>query len=104
MNNKITNPETEVSKGLELNDKDYLTNLLVLLKDMEKNLVVMLTELSNEKLYNIFEKMFLEMSHRQRKCYELAFKNGWYPIEAATSTKIKKELKTLNNELVNLDK
>ena len=37
MNNKISNPKTEVPKGKALNDKDYLDSALSLLKNMEKN-------------------------------------------------------------------
>ena len=36
MNNKILNPKTEVSKGINLNDKDYINELLSCLKEMEK--------------------------------------------------------------------
>ena len=36
-NNKITNPKTEVPIGIEMNEKDYLTCLLGILKELEKN-------------------------------------------------------------------
>ena len=36
--NKIKNPKTEVSKGISLNEKDYLNTLLSCLKEMSKNL------------------------------------------------------------------
>jgi len=50
MSNEINNKKKEVPTGITLNDKDYLTTLLTLLKDMEKNLAVALTEASNENL------------------------------------------------------
>ena len=31
--NKICNPKTEVPKGLELNDKDYVESILTVCKD-----------------------------------------------------------------------
>ena len=37
MNNKISNPKTEVPKGINLNDKDYTNELLSCLKEMENN-------------------------------------------------------------------
>ena len=37
MNSKISNPKVEVSKGIGFNDKDYITWLLNILKEMEKN-------------------------------------------------------------------
>ena len=41
--NKISNPKMEVAKGMNLNDKDYITCLLLTLKCMEKNYVIALT-------------------------------------------------------------
>ena len=52
MNNSISNPKTEVSKGTSLNDKDYMNSLLGTLKEMVKNYAVALTEASNKNLYN----------------------------------------------------
>ena len=49
--NKVSNPKTEVSKGIKMNDKDYVTCLISCLKDMEKNYVIAMTEASNENLY-----------------------------------------------------
>ena len=34
-NNKISNPKTEVPIGIEMNEKDYLTCLLGILKELE---------------------------------------------------------------------
>ena len=51
-NNKISNPKTEVPTGRTLNDKDYLNCLLTTLKEMGKNYATVLTEASNENLYN----------------------------------------------------
>ena len=33
-NNKISNPKTEVPSGIEMNEKDYLTCLLGILKEL----------------------------------------------------------------------
>ena len=52
MNSKISNPKVEVSKGIGFNDKDYITWLLNILKEMEKNYVIMMSEASNEKFYD----------------------------------------------------
>ena len=55
MNNKICNTKKEVPTGIELNDKDYMTQFLSILKDLEKNMTVALTEASNEKLYEAYK-------------------------------------------------
>ena len=43
MNNEICNQEKEVTKGLELNDKDYINILLTYLKEMSKNYTISMT-------------------------------------------------------------
>ena len=102
-NSNINNKKKNVPTGINLNDKDYLTNLLTLLKDMEKNLTVALTECSNEKLYKELKTMFDEYSAIQREAYELMFKNGWYQLECAPKAKVSNLLSNLNSELNDLE-
>lgn len=102
MNNKICNPKTEVSSGTNLNDKDYLNSVLSLLKDMEKNYTVVLTETSNEYLFNKYEEIFDKIKMLQRETFELAFKKGWYVLEKADDTKINEKYNTLNQEFNDL--
>ena len=101
---KIENPETKVPKGMELNERDYLTSLLTCLKDMEKNYTIALTEASCENLYNIHLDAFLNIASLQREVYELMFKNGWYKLETADETKINEKHQTLSQELNDLKK
>lgn len=103
MNSNINNKKTEVPTGISLNDKDYLTNLLTLLKDMEKNLAIALTESSNENLYKEYKKMFDEYSIFQRKAYELMYKLGWYQLEKATKTKVSTLLNDLETQFTDLN-
>jgi len=99
MNNKISNQKKEVPTGIMLNDKDYMTNLLSILKCMEKDMATALTEASNEKLYDEYKKIFDTTSIFQRQAYELMFKFGWYPLETASKTKIESQYKNLKKEL-----
>lgn len=102
MNNKICNTKKEVPTGTTLNDKDYLTHLLSMLKDYEKNMAVVLTEASNEKLYKEFLVMFDTIAEFQRDAYELMFKYGWYTLEAASNSKIDTLHKNLKTEIDSL--
>lgn len=102
-NNKISNPKTEVPKGINLNDKDYIGDLLSCLKCMEKDLTVALTEASNEILYNEYKAMYDNISSMQRETYELMFKNGWYELEKAETNKINEKYNMLNQELTDLN-
>ena len=97
-NNKICNPKVEVPKGINLNDKDYLTILLTCLKDMEKNYVIALTEVSNENLYSKYVEIFNSLSSLQREVYEMMFRNGWYQLEKAEDDKVSQKYQTLNQE------
>lgn len=102
-NNKISNPKTETPTGIKMNDKDYLTCLLTILKDMEKNYSLAMTEASNESLYKSYRSIFEELSKLQRETYELMFQNGWYCLEQAETTKVDEKYQTLSQEYQDLE-
>lgn len=101
--NQISNPKTEVSQGIELNDKDYITSLLTCLKDMEKNYTIAMTEASCEKLHNEYNNIFTQIAELQRLTYETMFKNGWYTLEKAENTKINTKFQMLLQEYQDLN-
>ena len=103
MNNKISNPKTEVPSGIEMNEKDYLTCLLGILKELEKNYTIALTEASNEHLYQSYFSTFKEISSLQREVYELMFQNGWYALEKIDNTKINEKHQLLCKEYQDLN-
>lgn len=103
MNNEISNPQTEVSKGIELNEKDYINCLLSTLKEMSKNYVISMTEASNEALYNRYKEIFNKISELQRETYEVMFKKGWYKLEKAEQQKISNKYNTLKKEYEELE-
>ncbi len=102
-NNQIKNPKVETSKGVNLNEKDYLNSLLSCLKEMVKNYAISLTEASNETLYEEYKNMFLEYSSLQREVYELMFRKGWYVLEKAEDEKIMTKHQCLNQEFTDLN-
>ena len=103
MSTKISNQKTEVPTGIQLNDKDYATCLLSSLKDMEKNYVIAMSEASNEKLYQQYEKTFLKIANLQRTTYEVMFKKGWYCLEKAPQQKISEKMNMLSKEYKDLN-
>lgn len=103
MNNQIQNLKIEVPAGTKLNDKDYLNSLLSSLKEMIRNYAVVLTEVSNENLYNIYKETFDKYVQLQREVFELAFRKGWYTLEVAESNKISEKYLTLNKEYIDLN-
>ena len=100
---KISNSKLEVEKGMNLNDKDYMTQLLSIVKAMEKNTTVFLTEASNEKLFSKIDKIFNSYKNLQRNIFESMFRKGFYELEAVEEKKINEKLKTLNQDLESLD-
>ena len=102
-NNEICNPKTEVPKGIALNDKDYMNSLLSTLKEMVKGYALVLTEASNENLYNQYKVMFDEYAKLQREVFEIMFRKGWYSLEAAEGQKIATKYQTLKQEFNDLN-
>lgn len=103
MNNKICNPKADVPNTNKMNDKDYITTMLSLEKAMVKDFAVVLTEASNNDLYNDYYEMFDEVINMQREIYDLMFKKGWYCLEKAEEMKITQKLNTLEQEFSQLE-
>lgn len=99
MNNQISNPKVEVPSGLQLNDKDYITSLLSCLKEMAKNYTLVMTEASNESLFEIYHNTFERIISLQREVYELMFRKGWYSLEKVEDNKISNKYQMLSQEL-----
>ena len=88
---------------VNLQDKDYLNILLILLKDTEKNLSTALTEASNENLYAEYKSMFDGISELQRNAYELMYKFGWYQLEEVEANKVSNLIETLEQDISSLE-
>ena len=98
MMSKIQNKVVEVPNGIELNEKDYCVCLLSTLKEMEKNYAIAMTEASNEWLYDIYKKTFIDLSNFQRELYLLMFQQGWYVLENVESKKINDKYNMLESD------
>ncbi|WLR41347.1 spore coat protein [Bacillus carboniphilus] len=85
---KIGNPETPISKTPEMNERDYVNDLLATEKYMTGSYCTALNEMSHESLYKDIQTIFNETQNCQREIYDLMFKNGWYKLEPAETTKI----------------
>lgn len=98
-NKKVCNEQTKVPATIEMNDKNYLTDMLETEKNMSVNMTIALNEASNETLFKELFTMFLEIKESQRTLYELAFEKGWYTLEEAEQTKVSEKAKMLAKEL-----
>ena len=97
MNNKVQNPKTEVSANSNMNDRDFLNDILESEKNMSVNYTYALNEASNEELFKRIYDMFIHIKETQRNLFELSFKKGWYTLEKAEENKINEEINTLSN-------
>lgn len=102
MNNQISNQKVEVPNGTGLNDKDYITSLILCLKEMSKNYVIAMTEASNEALYEKYSIIFNQIINLQRETYEVMFRKGWYTLEKADTNKVSSKHQMLTQELNSL--
>ena len=97
--NKIQNEKVEVPVGVELNDENYLNDILATLKGMVSNYANVLNEASNMNYYNTIKTIFDETSTLQRNFFDDLFQRGWYCLEEAESTKINEAITKLQPKL-----
>ena len=98
MNKEISNTMIEVEEGIELNDKDYISDLLTTLKAIVKDYTVALTEASNEELFSKYKEMYDKLLNLQRETFEVMFRCGFYKLEEVTSTKVSEKYQILLKE------
>lgn len=99
MSSKVCCDEIKVSKTLDLNDRDYLNDILYNEKTILVNTATALTEASNDKLKKEIMKFFETIEQLQRETYELAWNNGWYVLEESEKNKISQKEKDLKKKL-----
>jgi spore coat protein CotF len=86
--NQIQNPETQVPKTPQMNDRDFLNDMLTTEKYMTSAYSIFLHEASHQQLYQDMMNIFTETQNCQRELYNLMFKKGWYKLEAADPQKL----------------
>jgi spore coat protein CotF len=86
--NKIQNPETQVPKTPEMNDRDFINEVLATEKYMTASYCTALNECSHDALYQDVLSIFTETQNMQRELYNMMFKKGWYGLEAAEQQKL----------------
>lgn len=86
--NKIQNPATQVPKTPEMNDRDFINDMLATEKYMTNSYSTALNEASHNSLYQDILQIFTETQNCQRELFTLMFKKGWYGFEAADVQKL----------------
>jgi len=101
-NNKVENPKQQVEETIQLNDCDYLNDILQSEKCMVKDISIALTEASCDYITNIFYDIFDEVLEMQKRAFNLMFKKGWYSLESAEETKIDQKYQELQQKITQL--
>ncbi len=85
---KIQNPETQVPKTPQMNDRDFANDLLSYEKYMTAGYSTALNEASHQHLYEDLLAIFNETQNCQRELFNVMFQKGWYKFEAESEQKI----------------
>ena len=96
---KISNPQVDVPKTNEMNDRDYINSLLEIEKNLSNNLSIALNEASCDKLFNFEFLLFTETKGMARDLYDMMFNCGWYSLEKAEKNKINEALEEMETNL-----
>lgn len=85
---KIQNPESQIPKTPQMNDRDFINDLLAQEKYLTTSYSIAMHEASHDGLYQDIMAIFSETEKCQRDLYNLMFKKGWYKVEAADQQKL----------------
>lgn len=85
---KIQNPSTEFPKTPQMNDRDFLNDMLSTEKYLSNSYSVALNEASHKQLYDDLLAIYTETQNMQHQLYNLMFQKGWYKLEAESAQKI----------------
>lgn len=85
---KIQNPKTQVPETPQMNDRDFIQDMLTTEKYMTTSYAVALNEISCEALHRDLQTIFTETHNAQREIFLKMFQKGWYSLEAADQQKI----------------
>ncbi|HSH24749.1 MAG TPA: spore coat protein [Massilibacterium sp.] len=99
--NTIRNPELQVPNTPQMNDRDFITDMLTTEKYMTTSYAVAVHEASHSKLYQDILSIYNETQECQRDLYNVMFKKGFYsitPEQPQTITQTKNQFTTYLNQ------
>ncbi|WP_332695852.1 spore coat protein [Halalkalibacter lacteus] len=85
---KIQNPEMQIQKTPQMNDRDFINDILAMEKSMTNSYSVALNEMSHGQLYQDLSSVFNQTQDCQRELYNVMFQKGFYSLEAADGQKL----------------
>ncbi|MCP8617720.1 spore coat protein [Salirhabdus salicampi] len=94
---KIQNPETQIPKTPQMNERDFAQDMLTTEKYMTNAYSVAMNEMSNQSVYQDLATIFKETQDCQRQLFEMMFKNGWYSLEQVGQQKMQQSYQQFSN-------
>lgn len=85
---KIQNPAMQVPATPQMNERDFVNDILSMEKYMTSSYTTALHEASHDGLYDDLLSIFTETQNMQRSLYNLMFQKGWYKLEAEQLQKL----------------
>jgi spore coat protein CotF len=82
-----------------MNDKYLLNDVLETEKNMVVNMAIALNEASCDEIYDLYLKVFKDISKEAKVLFNIAYNNGWYKLDNAPQDKITEELNKFKKEL-----
>lgn len=79
---QVRNPKTQVPNSPQMNDRDFINDMLATEKYMTDAYSKALNEASHQTYYNDLLNIFNETQNCQRDLFNLMFKKGWYKLDA----------------------
>lgn len=88
---EVAMPKTNMlpkTKGPQMNDRDFVNDILAFEKYLMSNYSVALHEMQNPGLTQVVKQSFDTVLANQQKCFEAMFQHGWYKMKAADAQEI----------------
>jgi spore coat protein CotF len=97
---QIKNPQTDqlpIVKGPEMNERDYMNDILATEKYLTDNLNIFTREASNQELHEEIVTLLNETHVAARNLFNEMFKKGWYGLTAADQQEIQQTAEQFQN-------
>lgn len=91
---KVKNPSSNIvpeTKSPQMNDRDYLNDILATEKYLTDNFNIFTREASHQQLFNDLKQILNETHDCTRNAFNLMFKNGFYALKPAGQQELQKE-------------
>ncbi|MFP4661821.1 MAG: spore coat protein [Halanaerobiales bacterium] len=86
--NMIKNPEKNIVHGPEMNDRDYLNDILATEKYLTDGFNTFVREASHTELHNDVKTILTDTHECTRDIFNLMFKDGFYSFQGASGQEI----------------